>query len=120
MIILIADDEPIVLDSCRLVLEAEGFQVITLSSADEALRVIEEEGPDLLLVDIKMPVHDGMFLMEKVKNAYANIPVILMSGYATPEVVKESTERGAAVFLEKPFTPSELLETVRGVINKEE
>ena len=120
MKILVADDEPIVLESCRLVLETEQFQVRLCGSADEALQALDRELPSLLLVDVKMPVHDGMFLVTRVKKRYPHLPVILMSGYPTKEIMLESSQKGAATFLAKPFTPDELLETVRRVLNKEE
>ena len=115
MRVLVVDDEPIVLKSCRLVLEAEGWEVISAASVEEALAMLESIIPDLLLIDVKMPVHDGMYLMRKVKEMKPGIPIIVMSGYATSETIKEAQGLGAAIFLPKPFTPDELSETLRSV-----
>ena len=60
MKVLVVDDEAILLKSCRLVLEAEGCDVIAAASVDEALAVLERQVPDLLLIDVKMPVLDGI------------------------------------------------------------
>jgi DNA-binding NtrC family response regulator len=120
MKILVIDDEPVVLNSCRKVLEEDGFDVYLVPSADEALKAMKKEGFDLLLVDVKMPKHDGMYLMEKIKEQWPNIPIIVMSGYYTTETIKEAFKMGAANFIAKPFEPDELVKTVRQIIEKEE
>jgi DNA-binding NtrC family response regulator len=121
MKILVVDDEGIVLSSCRRVLEAEGFEVLMATSVEEALHLLDASAgpmPSLLLVDVKMPVHDGMYLMQKVKPKYPELPVIVMSGYPTEETVRTAEQFGAATFIAKPFTPEELLDTIRAVAKK--
>lgn len=115
MKVLVVDDEVIVLKSCRMVLEAEGWEVISAGSVPEALSVLESLTPDLLLIDVKMPVYDGMYLMRKVKERKPDIPIIVMSGYPTHETIAKAEDLGAALFLPKPFTPNELAETLRSV-----
>jgi DNA-binding NtrC family response regulator len=117
--ILVIDDESIVLDSCRRILESEGFDVHLVPSADKALEALKNSDFDLLLVDVKMPRHDGIYLMEEVKKKWQEIPIIVMSGYSTPETIAEGVKMGAAKFIAKPFTPDELLETILQVIQKE-
>ncbi len=119
MKIMVVDDEGIVLESCRRVLEPEGFEVVMAKSATEALDSFETERPSLFLVDIKMPVHDGLYLMRALTDRKWNIPVILMSGLNTEDTIAEALKMGACRFLAKPFTPDELLESVRQVIQKE-
>lgn len=123
MKVLVVDDEAIVLKSCRAVLEAEGCEVFLAVSVTEAWPVIDALSLELLLVDVKMPVHDGMYLMRRLKQAGIGIPVVVMSGYSTAETVREAEALGAVAFLSKPFTPDELSDTVRSVlrtIKKEE
>ena len=95
MRVLVVDDEPIVLESCRRVIGAEGWAMISSSSAAEALAVLERISPDLLLIDVKMPVHDGMYLMRRLRDQHPGIPIVVMSGYATGETVKEAEALGA-------------------------
>lgn len=76
MKILVVDDEDIVLSSCRLVLEAENFEVLLAESVEEALNIIKNEVPALLLIDVKMPAHDGMYLMKKVNEKWPGIPIL--------------------------------------------
>jgi DNA-binding NtrC family response regulator len=119
MKVLVVDDEGIVLESCKKVLEAEGIDVIPAKSADEALSAIPREMPDLLLIDMKMPLHDGIYLMKELKKRNMDTPVIVMSGYSTDETIGEADAMGACRFLPKPFTPDELVETVRQVLKGE-
>jgi len=118
MQILVVDDEGIVLKSCKRVLESEGFEVILANSAYEALVAIDHDPPSLFLIDVKMPVHDGMYLIKELKQRGNDVPIIVMSGYSTNETIKEAELMGASRFLAKPFTPYELLETVREVIER--
>lgn len=118
MRILVVDDEGIVLASCKRVLEPEGFEVIPAKSADEALAAIANVRPSLFLIDVKMPVHDGIYLMKELKRREIATPVIVMSGYSTEETIREADTMGACHFLPKPFTPDELLESVREVIQR--
>ena len=120
MKILVVDDEDIVLESCQAVFELEGFEVILVPSADEAIEAMKNDNFALLLIDVKMPKHDGMYLMEKIKEQWPNIPIIVMSGYYTTETIKEAFKMGAANFIAKPFEPDELVKTVRQIIEKEE
>ena len=119
MKILVVDDEGIILNSCQKVLEAEGFEVVPVPSAQKALMALEREDFSLLLIDVKMPEHDGMYLMEEAKKKWAEIPMIVMSGYDTTDTIEEAIQKGAATFIPKPFTPDELIEVVRQVIKKE-
>ena len=119
MKILVVDDDTIVLNSCKRVLKAEGFEVHSASSANKALEVMESEGFGLLLIDVKMPEHDGMWLIQQVKEKWPEIPIVVMSGYPTPETIADGVKVGAAIFIAKPFTPDELLQSVREALKKE-
>jgi len=119
MKILVVDDEDIVLESCQAVFELEGFEVMLVPSADKAIEAMKNDNFALLLIDVKMPKHDGMYLMEKIKEQWPGIPIIVMSGYYTTETIKEAFEMGAAKFIAKPFEPDELVKTVRQIIKKE-
>lgn len=118
MKILVVDDEEIVLESCRKVLEAEGFEVLLAESAHQALEIMQDETPALLLVDIKMPEKDGVYLIREVRREQADIPIVLMTGYTTKETVAQAAQIGAATLIAKPFTPDELTETIRRVLKK--
>jgi DNA-binding NtrC family response regulator len=115
---LIVDDDPIVLDSCRRVFEAEGFEACLVPSADKALEVMKKNIFDILLIDVKMPERDGMYLMREVKKKWPEVPIVVMSGYPTPETIADGFQLGAAEFIAKPFTPDELLTLILQVLHK--
>ena len=116
MRILVVDDDPTVLKSCQRVLEAEGFGVYLVPSADKALEAMRNDDFSLLLVDIKMPQRDGIYLMTEIKKEWPHIPIIVMSGYDTEQTVQQAMESGAASFIAKPFTPTELLNALQKVL----
>jgi DNA-binding NtrC family response regulator len=116
MKILVVDDDAIVIKSCRRILEAEGFEVSAVPSADNALEAIKNSDLDLLLIDVKMPKRDGMYLMREIKKNWPEIPTIIMSGYPTPETISEVLRLGANLFIPKPFRPDELTKSVRQVL----
>ncbi len=118
MKILVVDDDAIVIKSCRRILEAEGFEVTTVPSADEALEKIKAYDFDLVVMDVKMPKHDGIFLMREFKKNWPDIPIIVMSGYPTPETIADVLRLGAIQFIPKPFKPDEFMKSIKEVIKK--
>jgi DNA-binding NtrC family response regulator len=120
MKILVVDDEEIVLESCQAVLEEAGFETVLVPSADKALQTMKREDFALILIDIKMPEHDGMYLMEEVKKQWSGKPIIVMSGYYTADTINEAIRMGAASFIAKPFEPEELITAIKRVMKKEE
>ena len=119
MKILVVDDDTIVLDSCKRVLEAEGFEIHLVLSANKAIEVMESNNFDLLLIDVKMPEHDGIWLIQRVKEKWPEIPIVVMTGYPTPETIDDGIKLGANSVISKPFTPEELVESVRVAFKKD-
>jgi DNA-binding NtrC family response regulator len=118
MKILVVDDDAIVIKSCKRILEAEDLEVSTVSSADEALEMLKKYAFDLLLIDVKMPGHDGLFLMREIKKVIPDVPILVMSGYPTPETISGVLNLGATQFIPKPFRPDELIKVIRPVLQK--
>jgi DNA-binding NtrC family response regulator len=121
--VLVVDDDAIVLHSCKRILEAEGCSVVLASSAQEAVQHLKDTGIfDIMIMDVKMPDKDGVYLLEKVTEKWplkkwSELPVLVMSGYPTPETVETLTQKGARKFIPKPFTPDELLDAVRKLLH---
>jgi DNA-binding NtrC family response regulator len=111
--ILVVDDDPVVQFSCRRILEAEGHAVKVSSGALEALAALEERPCHLLLVDVIMPEYDGLYLIGNVRSRQPDLPILVMSGYPTPETIASGQRMGATHFIAKPFTPEELVAAVR-------
>jgi DNA-binding NtrC family response regulator len=118
MKILVIDDEPIVLESCRRILEGQGHAVYPVGSADGAIEAMNADFYEVLLVDIKMPARDGLDLVREIKERWPETFVIVMTGYSTSETVRKSFVAGSDRFISKPFTPDELLQVFEEVILK--
>jgi DNA-binding NtrC family response regulator len=116
--VLVVDDEPIVRKSCRVVLEAAGWQVLEAGSASGAVALLASATPRLLIVDYKMPGEDGMRLIGRLREMGIRTPAVLMSGCSTEETARDAERLGALAFLGKPFTPDELTGTIQHVLNR--
>jgi two-component system, NtrC family, nitrogen regulation response regulator NtrX len=111
--ILVVDDEESICQSLEGILSDEGYEVLTAKSGEEALKMIEEEQPDLILLDIWLPGIDGIDVLKNVKQEYPQIQVIMMSGHGTIETAVKATKLGAFDFIEKPLS----LEKVVLIVN---
>jgi DNA-binding NtrC family response regulator len=113
--ILVIDDEAVVCLSCERVLSAHGFQVRCLKDPKRGLEEALSGNYDLILLDIIMPELDGMEILGRLKNAGVSAEVIVMTGYAAVDTAVKAMKLGAADYMSKPFTPDELLISVRRV-----
>ncbi|OPZ10574.1 MAG: Transcriptional regulatory protein YycF [candidate division BRC1 bacterium ADurb.BinA364] len=112
--ILIADDEQDIKDVVQIYLESQGYEVETAYDGLDALDRIETWKPDLVLLDIMMPVMDGISVCRKVKSSPAtqHIPIIMVSAAAKAEKEAEARDAGATAYVLKPFEPGDLMKTV--------
>jgi len=107
--ILVVDDELIMRDSLRAWLADEGFSVDMAASGPEALEHLAKQAFELMLVDIKMPGMDGVELLQRAKENFPDLGVIMMTAYATVETAIEAMKIGAIDYLLKPFDPDTLI-----------
>jgi UDP-3-O-[3-hydroxymyristoyl] N-acetylglucosamine deacetylase len=117
--ILIVDDEEGVVQSIAGVLEDEGFQVTTARSGEEAIRVFQQEEPDVTLLDIWMPGMDGIEILKRLKGIAPECQVIMISGHATISTAMTSVKLGAFDFIEKPLSLDILLLTIRRALDRQ-
>jgi YesN/AraC family two-component response regulator len=110
--ILVIDDEPIILDSCRRILRNEGFEVNGASNGREGLKKIEEDQYDAVLVDWKLPEIDGMEVLRIIKKNHPDIIVVMITGYPSVESAVKAMKLGVSDYVSKPFTPEELKEVL--------
>lgn len=116
--ILVVDDDPDIVTTVRTTLELEGFEVITAGSAEQAERAIARHGlPHLAVIDIMMPGVDGVELARSIQ-AYADLPVILLTAVDDDETRVRAIEEVAEDYLTKPFHPPELAARVRRVLRR--
>ncbi|WP_136805244.1 sigma-54-dependent transcriptional regulator [Desulfosediminicola flagellatus] len=107
--ILIIDDETSIQQSLSGILEDEGFDAVTASSAEEGLEILDEEHIDLVLLDIWLGENmDGMAALPKIKERF-DLPVIMISGHGTIETAVQATRNGAFDFIEKPLSYDKII-----------
>jgi len=113
--VLVVDDEPDVVTFIRQVLESEQFAVVPAYDGISALDLAESESPDIILLDIMMPMMSGYEVLQQLKSnpRTQNIPVVCVSSAHTPEARARSAKAGAAMLLIKPFLPRELVVQLR-------
>ncbi|MEO8657776.1 MAG: sigma-54 dependent transcriptional regulator [Bryobacteraceae bacterium] len=110
--ILIVDDDPLVRDSLGKWFESEAFDVGLAASARDALEILAQGRWDVALLDIKMPGVDGVELQGRIHTIDADLPVIMMTGYASVETAVKALKQGAYDYITKPFDPDELVHLV--------
>ncbi|CAN5269934.1 sigma-54 dependent transcriptional regulator [soil metagenome] len=111
--ILIVDDETAILDTLRILLRHEGFEVSTAVGGKQALEQIPEVRPDVVLTDVRMPGVSGLEVLLAVKEEDASIPVILMTAQASLQTAMRAVNEGAFYYVQKPFANDELVAICR-------
>ena len=104
---LAVDDDPQDLRYVRDTLAKEGYQPVATGDPEEAMRLMEEERPDLALLDLMLPGADGVELMQSILGI-ASVPVIFVSAYGREDLVARAFDMGAVDYVVKPFSPTEL------------
>ena len=116
--VLIVDDEEGIRESLSGIFEDEGYDVLTSSSGEEALRVLKEQSPDLILLDVWLPGIDGIQTLKEIKDLKPDLPVIMISGHGNIELAVKATRIGAYDFLEKPLSLERVLLVAKRALEK--
>jgi DNA-binding response OmpR family regulator len=115
--VLVVDDSPAEIRLLQTVLQQGGFHCVALSDPNRIEETIEEERPNLILLDVVMPKRNGFEVCRALKsqNSYSQIPVILVTSKSAPSDRYWGEQQGANGFVAKPFTPDELINAVRSL-----
>ena len=106
--VVIVDDEPDMVENCSRILSRVGYQCFTTTEPQRALALVEEERPDLLITDLKMPGMDGMELLKRAHELDPALPVIVITAFATIESAVAAVKEGATDYLPKNFSVEHL------------
>ena len=107
--ILIVDDEPDMLKLLSMILrEKTSYEITTTNNPIEAKELVKQGGFDLVISDLKMPGLDGMEIIDAVKKIDEDIPVIIITAFASVESASEAIQKGGFDFIAKPFKPNDL------------
>jgi excisionase family DNA binding protein len=117
-LVLVVDDDPQVRDVVRINLEVEGYTVREAGNAEEGLAAVEDDAPDLILLDVMMPQVDGWEMLRRVQERHGagSIPVVMFSGHLESDAAREAAERGARAFVGKPFDLRTLIEQTKQIL----
>ena len=115
--ILIVDDEPSIVQSLKGLLSDEGFDVMTAPNGYEALKIIESDSPDLVLLDIWMPGIDGIETLKEIKANNPFIQVIIITGHGNVETAVKATKLGAFDLIEKPLSIDKVIVGINNALN---
>lgn len=116
--ILIVDDEPMTRNLLRLMLERDGLDILEAEDGENALEILAEILPDLLLLDVMMPNVDGITVCKTLREQpeTADLPIILLSARTSPEAIRRGMEAGANRYLSKPISHEDLINNIRELL----
>jgi two-component system, NtrC family, nitrogen regulation response regulator NtrX len=115
--ILVIDDEAAIRDSLQMILEYEGYEVLTAATGEDGIAQAERAAPDLILLDVKMPGMDGLEVLQRLRHIVEVTPIVVISGHGTVSTAVEATKLGAFDFIEKPLERERILVTLRNAVD---
>lgn len=118
--ILVVDDQRSIRNTLKDILEYESHEVLLAEDGQQGVEMFESEKFDVVLCDIKMPVMDGMEVLDKIISLGKEAPVIMISGHGNIDTAVEAIKKGAYDFIEKPLDLNRLLVTIRNAIEKKD
>jgi len=114
-LVLVVDDNAALRALVRVNLEDEGYSVREAAGAEEALAAVDDQAPELVLLDVVLPGTDGWELLKRLQERHGSIPVIMFSGQVEATSA-DATERGARDFVGKPFDPRQLVDRAKQLL----
>jgi two-component system, chemotaxis family, chemotaxis protein CheY len=116
--VLAVDDSPSMRDMVRISLSSAGFAVTSASDGEQALQLARAGSFDLVLLDVNMPVMDGIQLIRalRAESSYRHTPILMLTTESSPERKREGKEAGATGWIVKPFDPAQLIATMHRVL----
>lgn len=116
--VLIVEDDPLIARIVEIKLENRGYQVIRASDGQEGLEAIRQHKPDVVLLDVMMPVMDGYQVLRILRGEaeFTSLPVIMLTAKGQERDIMSGLKEGATDYIVKPFSPSEVVERVEKVL----
>ncbi len=111
--ILIVDDNKYIRFALSAIVEEAGYKAITVGEGGKVLNEINSSKPDLVILDKKLPEHDGIDLLREIKKVYRDLPVIILTAYGDENSAIEAHKLGALAFMTKPFNNAEIIALIR-------
>ena len=117
--ILVVEDYDDVRQMLRILLESERFRVVEAASGSEALEVLEEEHPDVILMDLALPGFDGLEVIRRTRviDGFQNTPIVVLTAYTGPSTYENALRAGSDYFMAKPIDFDELAVLLKEILN---
>jgi DNA-binding response OmpR family regulator len=119
-VILIVDENPGIQRSLKRFLIQSGYLVITADNAQNAIQIINQTLPSLVILDVKMPINNGIELIDTIKKSDHSLPIIIMTAYPTSFTRKRALKYGIDAYVAKPFDPEEILRYIHQLLSVRE
>ncbi len=116
--ILVIDDEAVIREGLRQALTMEGYQVVAAQNGKVGMEKLQKESFSVVISDLKMPIMGGIEVLKTISVLQPNVPVIIITGFATVDSAVDAMKNGAFEYLTKPFLPEQIIEKVRAAIKK--
>jgi two-component system, OmpR family, response regulator PrrA len=114
---LVVDDEPDLVATCERLLQRAGHTSLPANSGLEAMALIDRERPDLVVADLRLPGADGLAVTRHARRQVPPIPVILITGYDSPQARRAASESGVDVYLAKPFSNAAFMDAIQRILS---
>lgn len=122
--IMVVDDDPVLLKTLEFTLQSNGYKVVTATDGSQAIGLMRDEGPDMMLVDVSFPnevgaAWDGFQIARWIRQINGGVPTIMISGTDKPEYQKQAAAVGAKAFITKPINNELLLASIASALGKD-
>ena len=116
--VLVADDEPSIVTALEFLLSNEGYEVLVARNGEEALRAVEQERPDLVILDVMMPLKSGYEVCQRIRSRpeLRRVKIVMLSAKGREGEVHRGIDVGADLYVTKPFSTRELMGRVRALL----
>ncbi len=115
--VLLIEDEPNIIEAIRFILSRDGWQVHTHSNGTDAVQIVRDRSPDVVILDVMLPGRSGYDILRELRGdpAHANLPVLMLTARGQTKDRELAERAGASRFMTKPFSNSEVLDAVRAL-----
>jgi DNA-binding response OmpR family regulator len=116
--VLVADDEPSIVTALEFLLAKDGYEVLVARNGEEALRAIESSLPDLVILDVMMPLKSGYEVCQRIRSRpeLRRVKIVMLSAKGREAEVSRGIDLGADLYVTKPFSTRELMDRIRGLL----
>ncbi len=118
IIVLLVDDDRTFLNSVSILLEKEGFSCITAEDGETGLQMMKNQKPSVAVVDLDMPIMNGIQFAQTANEEEIDVPVVIISGHSVLELPSTINTSGVSAFVQKPMRIAELIATIRSTVSK--